>query len=256
MTNSVNKKTSPEMAANKNGSNQPTHAKKKFDVSELTVAFVDTKVSKRAAANGASIPQPEDIDIRKWPLSHRSTLISKTHISIFVNDAEVITLSKPLLKATSTKYDELVKNGKISLTCINATYGLHRIADYFSYVTRTKKPPARYHKTRDEALHSMLSIIHAARLLGVDKYFSNVYAWAKKALSDSPGFEQLLAITEFRKEEPRLWAVAIHYTAIDSWNGKDVPEFQEGLLEDVQHAVFQANTDYAAGCYRFGNVLD
>jgi hypothetical protein len=194
-------------------SNPSNNGSPPAQMSQLSVAFVDQKVSKRAAAKGTLMPQAQDVDIREWNSSFRSALRTGERIKIYIGDTAVAELTKPLLKATSANLDAMYHNGKITLPADTNKDGVDHLMGYLAYVVNTPKRPVVM--SNKLPLSEALSVCAAAHLLGMGKYTDNVYKMCEAILrSELPTYQDLEDIAPFAEQHARLFKIVVQNLAM------------------------------------------
>ncbi|KAH6331910.1 hypothetical protein HBI37_181340 [Parastagonospora nodorum] len=205
---------------------------------ELSRAFVDQKSSKRIQAKGTAIPEVKDIDIRAWAKQFRSALPKGELVFIYIVDAIAAHILKPLLKVTSTKFDNLYQNGGVKLPAGTDKRVLDRLMGYLGYVCGTSKKPQPM--STNMLMFNMLSICTAGSLLGMDKYTSHVYEKSEAILRiDPPLYEHINAIISVHEEHARLHRIVVQNLAfrVREATIPDPEDFQKYLLDHSELAV-------------------
>ncbi|KAH4044833.1 hypothetical protein HBI73_167080 [Parastagonospora nodorum] len=201
-------------------------------------AFVDQKSSKRIQAKGTAIPEVKDIDIRAWAKQFRSALPKGELVFIYIVDAIAAHILKPLLKVTSTKFDNLYQNGGVKLPAGTDKRVLDRLMGYLGYVCGTSKKPQPM--STNMLMFNMLSICTAGSLLGMDKYTSHVYEKSEAILRiDPPLYEHINAIISVHEEHARLHRIVVQNLAfrVREATIPDPEDFQKYLLDHSELAV-------------------
>ncbi|EAT80959.2 hypothetical protein SNOG_11915 [Parastagonospora nodorum SN15] len=198
----------------------------------------DQKSSKRIQAKGTAIPKVKDIDIHAWAKQFRSALPKGELVSIYIGDAIAAHIHKPLLKVTSTKFDNLYQNGAFKLPAGTDERVLDRLIGYLGYVCGTSKKPQPM--STNMLMFDVLSISTAGSLLGMDKYTSHVYKKSEAIPRiDPPLYEHINAIISVHEEHARLHRIVVQNLAfrVRGATTPDPEDFQKYLLDHSELAV-------------------
>tara|TARA_R110002003_G_scaffold1005_2_gene21952 strand:+ start:2668 stop:3615 length:948 start_codon:yes stop_codon:yes gene_type:complete len=218
-------------------------------IDELNLAHVDTGLTKRATAKNVAMADIKDIDIRNWCVQWRSSLIKGERIPVVIDNVKVAEITKPMLKVTSSKIEDLYKGGQVELPKDTEKDGVVRLLEYLQYVARTTKKPVIMN--RGMTTFEALSVCAAAALLGMDKYVNHIYKMCEyKLRADPPTYEDIDAITAFAKSHARLFKIVVNYLATLVWDDEipDPEVFKAYLAENptLDKAIIQANNAYTA----------
>ncbi|KAL1797870.1 hypothetical protein ACET3X_004476 [Alternaria dauci] len=164
------------------------------DAKVWDMIFLDTKTKvnkkKEAAAALASTIKitANDIDIREWSFSDRQMLVKGSRVQIFVGDVLITTISKPLLRATSSTVEEIFKDGAIELPADTDKNGVTRMVKYLEAIIKVTGKPSPFTRALDTA--TTLGVCDAAHALGMDKYTVHLYKKCEALLrKDPPAYE-------------------------------------------------------------------
>ncbi|KAI4695948.1 uncharacterized protein J4E88_000118 [Alternaria novae-zelandiae] len=216
--------------------------------------FPDAKTTKnkKAAGDTAQSPNPitaKDIDIRNWSSTDREKLESEyDRIKIFVDDEFITTISKPLLRAISTKTSEILVDDAVVLPAAVDADAVSRLIKYLKDIIANpgKFPPF----VLCLPMTTSLNVCAAASALGMDKYVDDLYAQCEDLLKTSlPSWATIDAITSYATTTPhfsRLFRIMIAGLAKRVWNetASNVEIFQIQLTPVLDKAVKRVNEKY------------
>ena len=216
--------------------------------------FPDAKTTKnkKAAGDTAQSPNPitaKDIDIRNWSSTDREKLESEyDRIKIFVDDEFITTISKPLLRATSTKTSEILVDDAVVLPAAVDADAVSRLIKYLKDIIANpgKFPPF----VLCLPMTTSLNVCAAASALGMDKYVDNLYAQCEDLLKTSlPSWATIDAITSYATTTPHfscLFRIMINSLASRVWKetASNVEVFQIQLNPVLENSVKRANERY------------
>lgn len=226
-------------------SNTSAPGSKISQVSELSRAFVDFKISKKASAKAVPIPEAKDIDIRNWHYALRSALNTAPMVSIFMGNTLVCLIPKPLLKVASISFETIFQDGKVTLPEGTELQGVTRLIDHMKNMAIARGKP---HWLRNDLnIHDSLSICAAAKLLGMETYTDHVF---KKTHSyfhtvEVPAYGDLEALAAFPDQFPRFYHIVVQKLAKLAREDliEDPEDFEEYLVQnsDLRNAIVEAN---------------
>ncbi|KAH8624888.1 hypothetical protein IG631_20353 [Alternaria alternata] len=100
------------------------NTKGRIDGKVWDMIFIDTKTKKAkkkatVAAEPVDLVTAQNLDIRTWSSGDHKLLVSKgDRVNILIGDTQLVTISKPLLRATSTIAKDILKDGTIPRTSL------------------------------------------------------------------------------------------------------------------------------------------
>lgn len=202
------------------------------------------KMLNTAFVTGQDGPRPKDIDLREECSEFRSALKGNS-VPIIISETQIDDMPVPLLKVTSVLSGTLIKNDTIELPATVSSHAVYILVSYLKDLTKATKTFNIHLRGEDETTATALDVCHAAEVLGMDKYVSNLVPKLDAIYHNMPSYEQLEAVilhpagkTRFYKIAVKNFAQRIRLGQIpDADDFNEYLEFHTGFADDIKAAI-------------------